>query len=139
MTWRRGSLSPRRRCSLPKNSRFTIVEFPVFSHYIVHVEVAKDFKKAFARYKHTKCMLKEPDQYWIDAAVTIQVKDRNISYVFLHPHANVNTIAHESWHVICRMLDYMGCERDDENEAYHLGYLVGKIYDFVNGRKLGNK
>jgi len=111
--------------------RFTIIEFPVFCHYIVHVEVTPDFKKSLAQYPQTRDVDPDPDT----AGLTVHVKNETLSFVFIHANCPVSTIAHESWHVVERMLGYVGVDLDSETVAYHLGFLVDKVFKFVRKRK----
>lgn len=113
-------------------ARFTTIEFPVFFNYIVHVEVTSDLKKSMLKYPPTKDILMEDD---CKDAITVHVCDASFSFIFLHYTASVGTIAHESWHAVKHMLEYMGVELDSETVAYHLGYMVDKIFKFVRGRK----
>jgi|SRR5690348_16273695 len=109
-------------------SRFITIEFPVFSYYIVHVEVTSDIKKTAAKYEQTRNI---PDLENGDAW-SIHPANENFSFIFLKPNPSVGTIAHECWHVVKRMMDYMGVELDSETVAYHLGYLVDKVFRFVH-------
>ena len=52
------------------------------------------------------------------------------SYMFLNPQADEGTIAHESWHIIFEIMDYVGAKIENEVVAYHLGYLINKIHTF---------
>jgi hypothetical protein len=55
-------------------------------------------------------------------------------FIFIHPHASVSVIAHEAWHAIKDMLDYVEADLDHEFTAYHVGYLTQEIYDFLRRR-----
>lgn len=116
---------------------YTLIEFPVFQRYVVHVEVAKDFKKAWAKYPILKKMMERGDLGDHnggcdgDGAITISPNDHNISFVFFHPKPSLNTIVHESWHALQRMLEYNSVKYDHENTAYHLGYLVEQVHNAV--------
>lgn len=112
-------------------SRHILVEFPVFSGYLVHVEVSSDNKKAMAKYPQTK----EISHDDITDAMTVHVKNENLSFIFLKYNSSVGTIAHECWHAVNRMMGYMGIELDSETVAYHLGYLTNEVFRFMRGRK----
>ncbi len=112
-------------------NRFTTIEFPVFSYYIVHVEITSDVKKAMQKYEHTKCVPEEE----ITDAMSIHVSNANVSFIFLKYNSSVGTIAHESWHVVSRMMKYMGVDIDSETVAYHLGYLTDEVFRFLRGKK----
>jgi hypothetical protein len=110
-------------------SRITLIEFPVFMDYIVHVEITSDVRKSMKKYPQTK------DITDVTNAMAVHVKDEPFSMIFLRYNAPVGTIAHESWHVIRRMMNYVGIELDSETVAYHLGYLVNKIFRFARGKR----
>ena len=112
-------------------SRFTIIEFPVFSNYWIHAEFASDIAAATKKYPSTECVGEEAlDTY---EALTIHVEE-NCSFIFLKPNASAGTIAHESYHAIKRMFDVMDVKKQNEVVAYHLGYLVDQITKFRSQR-----
>lgn len=117
-------------------NRVTTIEFPVFSNYIVHVEVTKDIKKAMQKYPSTQpvCNCDGSKMEGDNDAVTVHVSNENFSFIFLHPNCSVGTIAHECWHAVKGMMEYMGVELDSETVAYHLGYLVDKVFKFMKRR-----
>jgi|SRR6266850_1634961 len=112
-------------------SRVTTIEFPVLSDYIVHVELTSDMRKSLDKYPPTKIVPLD------DAtnAITIHITGDNFSFMFLPYNVSVGTIAHESWHVINRMLDQLGVKLDSEVVGYHLGYMVNRIFRFARGKK----
>ena len=112
-------------------SRITFVEFPVFMDYLVHVELTSDVLKSMKKYPQTKDI---PDDATTHA-ISIHVQDAPLSMVFLPYNVSVGTIAHESWHVVKRMMGYCDVDLDSETVAYHLGYLVNKIFQFARGKK----
>jgi hypothetical protein len=111
----------------------TIIEFPVFNHYVVHVEIAKDLKKAMVKYPAAKPATNDLEDV---RAIVVHKHDTSFSYMFFKPNPNVGTIAHECYHVVRRMLNYVGCEDDNEVTAYHLEYLVRKVTKFIRGKKV---
>lgn len=114
-------------------SRFTVIEFPVFCHFTVHVEITSSFKDTMKKYKHTKDICHQCD---LGAdAMTISVDNEPISYIFLKPNVSVGTIAHECWHAIKNLVNYVNVGIENETVAYHLGYLVDKVFKFVHNRK----
>jgi hypothetical protein len=68
-------------------------------------------------------------------AITVHEVDTPLSMIFLPYNVSVDTIAHESWHVVHQIMNHVGVELDSETVAYHLGYLVGKIFEFVRNKK----
>ena len=115
-------------------SRVKILEFPVFSHYIVHVEVTSDIEKSMKKYHTTKEIVEDDFDNRADG-ITVSVEDDGISYIFLKHNSSVNTIAHESWHVVHRMMSFMGVGMESETIAYHLGYMVEHIFKFLRKRR----
>jgi hypothetical protein len=114
-------------------SKYTTVEFPVFSDYIVHIEITSDIKESFKKYKYTRNL----DMSLEDTqAVAVHVENTGMSMIFLPYNASVGTIAHESWHVIRRMMEYLGADQDNEMMGYHLGYLVQKVFNFMRGKRV---
>jgi len=84
----------RSRLQTPKSpkkakSRFTIIEFPVFSNYWIHAEFASDIAAATKKYPSTECVGEETlDTY---EALTIHVEE-NCSFIFLQLKAHLETI-----------------------------------------------
>jgi hypothetical protein len=72
----------------------THIEFPVFSNYIVHVEVTSNFEKAVKKYPATEVI--SDDDISNSAGITIFVRNSNLTFIFLKPNASVGVIAHES-------------------------------------------
>ena len=115
-------------------SRITHLEFPVFSGYLVHIEITSDVQKSLAKYPETKCAVDGED----DAnthAITVHIVNEPLTFMFLPYNVSVGTIAHESWHAVKRMMEYVDVKLDSETVAYHLGYSVDKIFRFVRGKK----
>lgn len=112
-------------------SRFTLVEFPVFAGYIIHVEITSDFNKTGKKYKLTKGIKFRADS----EGATIFDDNSNITFVFIKPNVSDGSIVHEAWHALRRMFKFVGVELEDEVVAYHLGYIVDKINRFRRGKK----
>jgi len=53
------------------------------------------------------------------------------SYVFLKSDATPGTIAHESFHVIWELLDFIGANDNNELIAYLMTYIVNNIHVFI--------
>lgn len=71
------------------------------------------------------------------ACIVYTTSDDGLTYMLLNFNAGAGTIAHESWHVIYRMLKGLGAKLDNETVAYHLGDLVRKITEFqLDTRKM---
>lgn len=111
-------------------ARITYIEFPVFSGYSVHVEVTPDIAKAVLKYPATAHA--DVDSETLGLTST---KGGKVSFVFLKPNATPGIIAHESWHAVENLIKYVGAEIESEMVAYHLDYLVDRIFKFVNKGK----
>lgn len=49
------------------------------------------------------------------------------SYIFITPRTTNGVIAHEVFHVIWRVFEWVGAKLDNETIAYHLSYIVDEI------------
>jgi len=58
--------------------------------------------------------------------------DKAESYLFFYEGASVNTITHECFHSIFRLTEWINAEIEQENFAFHIGYLAQKVFDFMN-------
>jgi len=114
-------------------SKLKIIEFPIFSGYLVHVEVTSDIFKSMRKYPCTRGISQEDLKN--THAMCVHDDDGHHTFVFLHPSASAGTITHESWNVVRRMFKVMGVKLDSETVAYHLGYLVDQIFRFMRGRR----
>ena len=111
-------------------SRFTIVEFPVFSDFIIHAEVTSDIHRSMEKYPGIVHLIDEVNE---DADGTT-VTDDQICFIFLKSNVSTGTIAHEAFHAIEYMMDRFGVELTGETVAYHLGYLVDRIFKLIRGK-----
>jgi hypothetical protein len=111
-------------------SKHFLIEFPALSHYVVHVEISSDIKKSLLKYPPTKSIEMEENTHGLAVHT-----DNAFSYIFLPYDTSAGDIAHEAWHVIRHMMEYLSIELDNEAVAYHLGYMVNKIFRFLRGRK----
>lgn len=109
-------------------SRYTTIEFPVFSDFIIHFEVARDFKKAIKKYPGIADMSTEDDN---DADALTIYDGGQICFVFARPNASVGTLAHEAFHSVEHLLQRFGVKVEGEMAAYHLGYVVDKMFRFL--------
>lgn len=114
--------------STVKDKRVCVV-FPVFSNYTVRVVFTADLLKAVKKYQLPSEAASDPDV----AAMTVHMRDVG-SFILLQHNASAGTIAHESWHAVKRMLDYLGVGYDSETVAYTLGYLVNQIVKTQEGK-----
>lgn len=114
---------------MPETTKhFTLIYFPVFG-YTVHVEVG-NIDEAVLQYPETKIAPTEDCD-----GLCVHVEGECRTFMFLKPDATVSDVVHESYHAINRMFTYAGVKHDNENDAYHLGYLAGKVFDYVQEEK----
>lgn len=109
------------------------IKFPVWSDYTVRIIITRDFATSAKMH----C---DSDVEISCKALTIHIGDDNDSetkqsFIFLMPDCDVDSLVHECWHVVYRMMDYFGASLEDEVVAYHLGYLTQQVYDFVKKQR----
>src|SRR5579859_6803696 len=107
-------------------ARIITIEFPVFSDFIFHVEISKDFDKTIKKYPSIAHLSGDNDNC---DAVTLH-SGGLVVFIFFHPNPSVGNIAHESWHALRHMFNTVGVELDSETVAYHLGFTVNSIFKF---------
>lgn len=59
-------------------------------------------------------------------------EEKNIHAIVLSKGADVDTVSHECFHAVMKMLQIKGvvyCEESEETFAYLLGYLTGKVWE----------
>ena len=101
-----------------------IVKFPVLSNYFVHVIFTDHIGRS------------RKGRYGSEGAAEGAAALSSVA-VNGHGHLFYNTeklsegiIAHEAWHAVFRMFEWVGAELDNEMVAYHLSYLVDRIASF---------
>lgn len=87
----------------------------------VYIIVAKDFQLATE-----KVFKSETPRKIKTNARALACHRENYSYVFFKPDADAGEMAHEMWHVIRHIFEYIGAELENEIVAYHLEYLVSE-------------
>ena len=107
-----------------------LIHFPMLGEWSINVEVVRHIEKAMQRYKNEF----EIEEYTEEDTDALTVHGEGTCYVFLRPRASPGTIAHESWHALTGIFETLGIELDHESMAYHLGYVVDKIYKYVRRR-----
>jgi len=112
-------------------ARFTTVEFPVFSDFIVHVEIARNFEKAVKKYPSIADLSQKEDE---EADALTVYDGGQICFIFLKSNVSVGTIAHEAFHAVEHMMKRFDVKLKGETPAYHLGYLVNQIFRFVRNK-----
>lgn len=102
------------------------IVFPVFSEYTVYVVLTKDIPEAARK----RCI---PGDF--DYTRGLHVRNGFTSWMFLHPRACSSTVAHECWHAVEGIMKAIGADPESEVIAYHLGYLVGEVSNFMAKRR----
>jgi hypothetical protein len=123
----------------PKPRKALLREFAVFSGYAIRVEFAKDLGVAAKKIKDIADVAGDVDS--TAAAVTLSDGDMT-SYIFIKPGSTYGTIAHEALHAVNYMMKKVGVngdESNDENTAYHLGFVVNHIVEFRKKQTRGNR
>jgi hypothetical protein len=123
----------------PKPRKSLLIEFSVFSGYAIRVEFAEDLGVAAKKIKDIADVAGEVDS--TAAAVTLSDGDMTC-YIFIKPGSTYGTIAHEALHAVNYMMKKLGINGDednDENTAYHLGFVVNHIVAFRNKQTRGKR
>lgn len=113
--------------------REKIVTFPIFSNYTMVIVVTEEKSlMPTVSYISDRDFNREPDLSPTCDACTMRARHGH-TYIMFTKDATLGTIAHEAWHAIYHMLkDFAGAELEDETVAYHLGYLVDQISQFIH-------
>lgn len=61
---------------------------------------------------------------WAPDTVALHSTDGPISYIFIENGADIGDITHEIYHVVHRLMEYIGAKHENEVMAYFMGYLV---------------
>jgi hypothetical protein len=105
------------------------VEFQVFD-YLVQIVITNDIIRSRNSRSH---MIGNDYTGTVHVGGLHSYNDsRKDSYLFVNPDADANTIAHECFHAVHRMFEYLGAEIEEEITAYYLGFLVGEVTKLVN-------
>jgi hypothetical protein len=101
------------------------VTFPVFSGYAVRIVFTDDLPKSrISRYGNAGAAGEG------DTNAMVSTNSEGC-HIFFKPMARTGVIAHEAYHAVRRMLDWIGArECDEEVVAYHLTHLVDVIAVF---------
>ena len=109
-------------------NRIDIIEFPVFSDFIIHVEVTNDLGKTAEKYPSIADIAGEIDDR--TDAVTLYANGK-VCFIFLQPDASAGTVAHEAFHAVENMMSYFDMDLGGETSAYHIGYIVNRAFKLL--------
>ena len=123
----------------PKQYKALLIEFQIFSNYAIRVEFAKDLVAAAKK-------IEELDADLVglisEGAGAVTLFGDMVSYIFIKPGSTYGTVAHEALHAVNQMMKKVGIsgdEENDENTAYHLGFVVNHIVAFRKNQTRGNR
>lgn len=101
------------------------LQFDAMSGYVAHIIFSDDIVKS-CRARYGSCNSRDSAIAFVRHSV---IDGR--THMFFPMDADPGTIAHEAWHVVYHMFDWVGVKDfDNEFTAYHLGYLVEQIHKF---------
>jgi len=112
-----------------RDERVTDIYFDAFDY---RVEVVLCANLAEARSRRDKKLGKDPDSLADEEALHCYNSADATSHLFLPFNANPGTVAHECAHVVQAMMDHVGAEYEKEVFAYHLGYLVKEVCQWID-------
>lgn len=104
------------------------LNFPVFG-YTVEICVTENIKES-----------RISRNYWLGPP-TVDLEgveglhsyaESSKSIIFITPKSSVGCIAHEYFHALWRMFEYVGAQHDNETFAYHLSYGLNEILKCTN-------
>lgn len=101
-----------------------IVKFPVLANYFVHVV----FTDNIGRSRKARYGTEGASE---GAAALSSVAVNGHGHLFFKRENSVGILAHEAWHAVFRMFEWVGAGLDNEMVAYHLAYLVDHICSFL--------
>lgn len=107
--------------------RVLTIKLPVYgARFKLKVIVTENVNEARERYAN------EIGFPWKGDAHALVSTDEARVWMFLPPLASPGVIAHESWHVVVHLWEYIGAKKvDEELDAYHLEYIVDKIWKHI--------
>jgi hypothetical protein len=123
----------------PKPSKALLIEFEIFANYAIRVEFVKDLVAAAKKIKEIDACLIEQIS---ENAAAVTLCGNMVSYIFINPGSTYGTVAHEALHAVNQMMTKVGVKGDednDENIAYHLGFVVNHIVEFRKKQIRGNR
>lgn len=111
----------------PRESRKTISLGGAIP-YVVYVILSEDVNSSRSGRSH---FLGEWQELPNTGAVHTGMADAGRSYIILPYDTKLDYIAHESFHCVWRIMEYIGAGQNEEIMAYFLGYIVEQIAQFV--------
>lgn len=109
------------------NEKEKLINFSVFD-YMVRVVYTDDMSESI---KARREILGDIDCNDSDA-VHLALRNKSESYLILSSDVSAGTIAHEAWHCVRRIMEYIEADLENEIVGYHIGYLVDEVTNFKN-------
>ena len=100
-------------------------------HYRVYVVLTDNIYEATCKIKKVE-NIKERSFYENAAALSLHMPDKGATYLLFTAKSDIGDVAHECWHAVRYLLcDHIDSDLENENVAYHLGYLVLHTWDVL--------
>jgi hypothetical protein len=117
-----------------KKRRAGKIVLSMFSHFTVYVVYTEDFAKAAKEVPGLDPLTE--DEATASDGITCAANCRNPTYIFLKPSAGPGTKAHEAWHAVENLREFIHEKNmSEETTAYVLGYIVEGIHHFGRAKK----
>jgi hypothetical protein len=111
----------------PKKTQYgdyaTWIYFPILARYAVRLIITDNLAKSFGE------RLGEGRLGGCTDGCCFHDKNGQ-TWMFLSDGVSQGTVAHEAFHVMYEIHDYIGAKVENEMLAYHLGYLVNEVEKF---------
>jgi hypothetical protein len=104
----------------------TKLEYPLFN-YSIWICITEDIVKSI---ENQNTLLGNQDTSDLEFCDGVHCYHKNRAAIFIKPDSTEGTIAHELWHGIYRMFEYIGAKIENEVTAYCLSYGLDFILNF---------
>lgn len=101
------------------------VKFPIFN-YLVFVIYSNDVKKSRISRNERLGVDDPPLNEHVRALHSYDHLHPN-GFIFVNYNVSPGVLAHECFHALWRMFEWIGAKHDNETFAYHLGYLIDYV------------
>lgn len=117
----------------------TKIEFPIFNYHF-WVCLTDDIEASRKAQSHWLGAVEGYFNPLIDGLHSYNEMEGGTAAIFIKPYSSLGVIAHEVFHALWRMFEYVGANIENETFAYHLSYSLDLITKFVvkNDKKFKN-